>query len=144
MRRHGDVIRIRSLDICALPRRKPSDRYCRAGIGHCQNLGNRGRLANRRLLLANDGLRFGCGDGIKIGVNISNQWPMPFRVGSRQRWPRNKRGSFWRSAHASQRIYDNPAHAGWTDILPVDNALQRQPNLTWPDIIWPPQPISKP
>jgi hypothetical protein len=84
------------------------------------------------------------GDGIKIGVNISNQWPMPFRVRSRQRWPRNKRGWFWRSAHASQRIYDNPAHAGWTDILPVDIALQRQPNLTWPGIIWPPQPISKP
>src|ERR1700722_20046001 len=69
---------------------------------------------------------------------------MPFRVGPRQRWPRNKHGGFWRSAHASQRIYDNPAHAGWTDILPVDIALQRQPNLTWPGIIWPPQPISKP
>jgi hypothetical protein len=74
-------MRIRSLDICALPRRKPSDRYCRAGIGHRQNLGNRGRLADRRLLPANDGLRFGCGDGIKIGVNISN--PMADAVSSR-------------------------------------------------------------
>jgi hypothetical protein len=33
------------------------------------------------------------------------------------------------------RIYDKPARAGWTDVLPVDNALQRQPNLTWPGFI---------